>query len=164
LSVVAIAHDAGCRVGVDAERTDSPLTCIPADVALSPAEREHVEGVSSLHQPQEFLKLWTLKEAYMKLRGCGVGVGLEQVEVALSPARLVRTEEGHEPPTDLHLETRPIHTAAGVYCVSLAVQCPPGVRPQVTFHLLETLWPDPREGRRLPVEGVVESRPDEEAR
>lgn len=35
LAVVAIASTEGCQVGVDAERCDRPLCCIPADVTLS---------------------------------------------------------------------------------------------------------------------------------
>jgi phosphopantetheinyl transferase len=150
MAVVAVATTGGCRVGVDAERSDRPLSCIPADVALSPAERSHLSRYPSAHQAAEFLKLWTLKEAYGKLRGRGICLPLERVEVALSPARLVRTEDGVGPPKGLHLETREIETAAGVYCISLALQAAPDVRPRAVFHLLDTLWPDAGEGTRQP--------------
>jgi hypothetical protein len=139
-------------VGVDAERSDRPLHCTPADVALSPAERLHLASCPSDRRPAEFLKLWTLKEAYGKLRGHGICLPLERLEVAVSPARVVRTEEGLRPPKDLHLETRQVHTADGVYRTSLAIQCPPGVRPRAAFHLLDTLWADAGDVPRLPAD------------
>ena len=107
--------------------------------------------------------MWTLKEAYGKLRGCGVCLPLERLEVAVSPARLVRTEEGLPPPKELHLESRRIRTADGVYCVSLAVHCPSGLRLQASFHLLDTPWPDTGDGTRLPDEGAVECCTEGEA-
>ena len=164
LAVVAVANTVDCRVGVDAERSDRALCCIPDDVALSPAERAHLARFSSARQPAEFLTLWTLKEAYGKLRGCGVCLPLERLEVATSPARLVRTEEGLPPPKGLHVESRRIGTAEAVYRVSLAINCPPGLRPRVTFHLLDTLWPDTGDGPRLPDdEGAVQCRTEGEA-
>jgi 4'-phosphopantetheinyl transferase len=158
LAVVAVAGGDGCRVGVDAERCDRPLCCIPADVALSPAERSHLARSPSARQPEEFLTLWTLKEAYGKLRGCGICLPLERLEVAVSPGgrvRLSRTEEGVRPAKELHVESRKIRTAAGVYRASLAVQCLPGAVPRVTFHLSDTLWPDAREVPRLPGDDVA---------
>jgi 4'-phosphopantetheinyl transferase len=151
LAAVAVASTEGCRVGIDAERCDLALRCIPADVALSPAERSHLARLPAERQPAEFLTTWTLKEAYGKLLGRGVCLPLERLEVAASPAaRLVRTEEGLPPPDDLHLETRQVRTADGVYRASFAAQGPPGVRPRAAFHLLDTLWPDGGDVPRLP--------------
>jgi 4'-phosphopantetheinyl transferase len=165
LAVVAVANTVGCRVGVDAERSDRALCCIPDDVALSPAERSHLARYPAARQPAEFLKLWTLKEAYGKLRGCGVCLPLERIEVATSPARLVRTEEGLPPPKELHLESRQIRTDDGVYCVSLAIQSGPNAPPpRVAFRLLDTLRPDTGDEMRLPDdEGAVECCTEGEA-
>jgi hypothetical protein len=140
-----VTNTDGCRVGVDAERVDRPLYCIPADVALSPAERSRLARCPSARQPAEFLTLWTLKEAYAKVHGCGVCLPLDRLEVAVSTGgrgRIVRTEQGLRPPKELQLESREIRTAASAYRASLAVQCPPGVRPRVTFHPPDTLRTD----------------------
>jgi phosphopantetheinyl transferase len=164
LAVVAVASTEGCRVGIDAERCDRPLCCIPADVALSPTERLQLGTIPPERQPSEFLKLWTLKEAYGKLRGRGICFPLEQLEVAQCPTTLVRTEAGLAPSGSSHLETRQVRTAAGLYHTSLATLCPPGLRLRVLFHMLETLWPIPDKGPRLPAgEGAVEHSSEEEA-
>lgn len=160
LAAVAVAAE-GCRVGVDAERADRPVGHIPADVALSGAERSHLARRRPHRQPEEFLTRWTLKEAYGKLRGCGVCLPLERLEVAVSRAgraRIVRTEAGLRPPEGLHLESRLVRTAAGVYRASLAVLCPPGVRPRVTFHLCETLWQEGEEEACHARDGVAGKR------
>jgi 4'-phosphopantetheinyl transferase len=165
LAAVAVANAEGCRVGIDAERRDRPLCCIPADVVLSPAERSQLATFPPCRQASEFLKLWTLKEAYGKLRGRGICFPLERVEIAVSPERLVRTEDGLDTPEDLHLESRRVRTATGVYHTSLAVRCPPGVRPRASFRVLDTVWPNPGEDPQLPAdEGAVEHGRDEEAR
>lgn len=149
LSVVAVAEAEGCRVGVDAERSDRPLCCIPEDVGLSPTERAHLASCPSARRPAEFLKVWTLKEAYGKLCGCGICPAPERVEV----------------PEGVHTETHQISTAGGVYRTSLAVQSPAGVRPRVRFHRLDTLWPDAGRAPRLPAdEGAVAAVTDNEAR
>lgn len=165
LAAVAVASIEGCRVGIDAERCDRPLCCIPADVALSPAERLYLTTVPRERQPSEFLKLWTLKEAYGKLRGCGICFPLERAEFAVSPARRARTEAGLARLKELHFETREVRTTAGVYHISLAVQCPPDLRPRAAFHTLKTLCPTSGEDPRLPAgEGAVVHSGEEDAR
>ena len=165
LAAVAVASAEGCRAGIDAERCDLPLHCIPADVALSAAERTRLATFPADRQPSEFLKLWTLKEAYGKLRGRGICFPMERVEVAASPARLVRTEEGLPPSQDVHLYTREVHTMTGVYHTSLAVECPPGVRPHVSLHVLDRIGSGPAVDPGLPEdEDAVEHSSGEEAR
>jgi 4'-phosphopantetheinyl transferase len=140
LAAVAVTGAAGCEVGVDAERVDTPLACIPDDVALSPAEQWRLARDPPGERSAQFLKLWTLKEAYAKLRGRGVCMTLERIEIDCGSGRLMGTEEGDEPPADLHLITRQVRTPRGTYWISLAAQCPVGVCPEATFHLLETAW------------------------
>jgi phosphopantetheinyl transferase len=155
LVAVAVSSANGCQVGVDAERYDRRLYCMPEDVALSPAERSHLARRPSERRQAEFLTRWTLKEAYGKLRGCGICVPLQRLEVGVSAAgraRLVRTEEGLSPRQELHLQSRRIRARAGQYCTSLAIHCPPGVRPRAVVRLLDTLWPDAGEVPRLPAD------------
>jgi hypothetical protein len=69
------------------------------------------------------------------------------------------------PSEDLHLETRQVHTARGVYRTSLAILCPPGVRPRVSFRVLDTVWPNPGADPQLPVdESAVGHGSDEEVK
>jgi len=91
-----IAHSAGLvvcalarqvHVGVDVEyRQRPPLDRAVVSRYCSPIERADIEahGVEGWHD--QFLKYWTLKEAYLKARGLGIAVHLADLSFAFRPA------------------------------------------------------------------------------
>jgi len=79
--VLAIA-DAG-RVGVDVE----PLARAPeirqvAGRVLAPAEIEAVHALDTAARDRRLVQLWTLKEAWTKARGAGLGIDFRTVAFA----------------------------------------------------------------------------------
>ena len=80
--VCALSRDAA--VGVDIEHRDRPPTdprivrrfCSPMEIA--DIERQGLDGWRD-----QFLRYWTLKEAYLKARGLGIGVPLADVSFTL---------------------------------------------------------------------------------
>lgn len=79
-SCIAIALSAGGELGVDIERVDPALDVQALqDLVLHPAEREH--GGDATH----FFRLWTLKEAYAKALGLGVGLPFARLAMSISP-------------------------------------------------------------------------------
>lgn len=68
------------EVGVDVEflgrRSDIPLL---ARRCLSAAEQNALWALKAEAQPQRFLVHWTLKEAYLKARGIGIGLPLREI-------------------------------------------------------------------------------------
>jgi 4'-phosphopantetheinyl transferase len=75
-------------VGVDLEHLDRR----PIDRDLhrrycSPAEIADIERQPEEARTRRFLTYWTLKEAYLKARGLGIGVALADVEFCLDGAR-----------------------------------------------------------------------------
>ena len=82
LVVVAVARHA--QVGVDVERRSRPvLDRAIVDRYCAPAEARDVGscGVTGWHD--RFLEYWTLKEAYLKARGLGIGVPLAELNFRL---------------------------------------------------------------------------------
>jgi 4'-phosphopantetheinyl transferase len=74
-------------VGVDAERFDRRMAL---DVAESHFSRDEVLALRSLpghEQRGRFLEYWTLKEAYIKARGMGLAIALEQFSFELVPGK-----------------------------------------------------------------------------
>ena len=90
-----IAHSAGMvvcavsrngHVGVDVEHRHRP----PVDARMirrycAPREAEDIERRGPGEWPDQFLKYWTLKEAYLKARGLGIAVHLADLCFTIAP-------------------------------------------------------------------------------
>lgn len=78
---IAIAVSPGVLVGVDVEkRVERSVVAKLAELVLTPEERTYVwNGADDREVECRFTTLWTLKEAYLKALGCGLGGGVEWV-------------------------------------------------------------------------------------
>ena len=89
----------GVRIGVDIERLDRDEHAISTIVrTFTPGEQRWVAG-AAYGRPRErrVLRLWTLKEAYAKARGLGLGLPFDEFSFDLEEDRGVR---GFRPPAD----------------------------------------------------------------
>jgi 4'-phosphopantetheinyl transferase len=96
--VVACALSRGGEVGVDVEPRDRPgLDPRIVDRFCAPDEVADIRRAGPEGWRDQFLKYWTLKEAYLKARGLGLAVPLADLCFQLAPSpRLacLRTLEG----------------------------------------------------------------------
>ena len=74
--LVAMAVARGTRVGIDVENHGRRRPLELARRYFSDREITALEALPPAAQPQRFLELWTLKEAYLKAIGTGVAGGL----------------------------------------------------------------------------------------
>ncbi|HWO23630.1 MAG TPA: 4'-phosphopantetheinyl transferase superfamily protein [Kofleriaceae bacterium] len=75
--LVACAIARGREVGVDVERiAELPRDLI--DTIASPAEAAALRALPAAAQAERFFTLWTLKEAYVKARGQGLALPVEE--------------------------------------------------------------------------------------
>ncbi len=73
---VSVAHDA---LGVDVERVGRVVDYISlAGRFFAAAETEDLRTLPPERQPQRFFEYWTLKESYIKARGLGLALPLDQ--------------------------------------------------------------------------------------
>lgn len=80
LIVCLVAGDR--EVGVDVENTErSGYSVEIADRYFSPAEVRELRSRPAERQPDRFLDYWTLKEAYIKARGLGLQLPLDQFTI-----------------------------------------------------------------------------------
>jgi 4'-phosphopantetheinyl transferase len=80
LAIVAIARTG--EVGVDIERVrPMPDALELAKRFFSVREHEHLMSVPASMRSEAFLRLWTRKEAYVKLAGVGLGMPLDAFDV-----------------------------------------------------------------------------------
>jgi 4'-phosphopantetheinyl transferase len=97
LILIALAFERD--VGVDVERIRTELAT--AEIAaryFSPRECRALMGLAADLQSDAFFTCWTRKEAYIKARGDGLALPLDQFDVSFlpdEPARLVETR--HDP-------------------------------------------------------------------
>lgn len=121
LALYAVAR--GRRLGVDIER-------VRADVAdervaeqfFAPGEVAALRAFSESMRPLAFFNCWTRKEAYIKARGEGLSLRLDQFEVSLAPgepAALLRTSG--DPQESTRWSLRALDTDPG-YVAALAVE------------------------------------------
>lgn len=98
--LVLYAVTAGRVVGIDVEqmRVDFATAEI-ADRFFAPQERDTLRRLPAELHTQAFYNCWTRKEAYIKARGQGLSIPLDQFEVSLipgMPAALLHSQAGQE--------------------------------------------------------------------
>jgi len=84
MAICAVALDA--EVGADVEDTLRPGATVElADRFFAPTEAAALRALPVEHQRERFFELWTLKESYIKARGQGLSLPLEQFAFQLRP-------------------------------------------------------------------------------
>ncbi|MEJ2124646.1 MAG: 4'-phosphopantetheinyl transferase superfamily protein [Alphaproteobacteria bacterium] len=74
----------GAEIGIDVEDLNRN---VPLEIATSYFTADEVQQLKALppeQQPRRFLELWTLKESYIKARGKGLSIPLDQFGFDLS--------------------------------------------------------------------------------
>lgn len=88
-SLIACVVTAGVDAGVDVEETDrGGETVSIADRYFSPSEVRALLALPPAQQPTRFFEYWTLKESYIKARGMGLSLPLEQFSFELDAERI----------------------------------------------------------------------------
>jgi 4'-phosphopantetheinyl transferase len=94
-AIFAFSH--GCEIGVDLEFIREDVECEKiAERFFSAHEIDELKSVSLELRRQAFFNCWTRKEAYIKARGEGLSMPLNQFDVSLTPgeaAALLRNDK-----------------------------------------------------------------------
>lgn len=85
LVVCAVARDAVVGVDVENVRRRAPLDV--ADTFFAPSEVAALRALPADRQVDRFFEYWTLKESYIKARGLGLTIPLEQFGFRLESGR-----------------------------------------------------------------------------
>jgi 4'-phosphopantetheinyl transferase len=84
LAVLAVAR--GAELGIDVEIYDKKVPLEVARRFFSPVEVGGLEALPADAQPRRFLRLWTLKESYLKAVGTGIAGGLDSMTFRIDDA------------------------------------------------------------------------------
>jgi 4'-phosphopantetheinyl transferase len=101
LVLVALAH--GRTIGIDVERIRKDMA--QAEIArrfFSPRECAALAGLTPDKQCEAFFACWTRKEAYLKARGDGLSLPLDQFDVAFVPGEVPRLLATRHDPAEVH--------------------------------------------------------------
>ena len=101
LAVCAVVREA--RVGVDVEGGHRQVDQSLAERFFAPQEARWLGELEGADHREGFLALWTLKEAYLKARGEGLSLGLDNCIFALEPLTLTLTPAAQGDPARWHL-------------------------------------------------------------
>jgi 4'-phosphopantetheinyl transferase len=121
--MVVMAVCAGTKPGVDIEGISKQVPLAAARRYFSAAEVAALDALPAEEQPGRFLRLWTLKEAYLKAIGTGIAGGLGSMTFNLEAGgcRFERAADADAARWQFHQ-----YTLAPDYVVALA--CPPAPR------------------------------------
>jgi 4'-phosphopantetheinyl transferase len=121
---VACGIASGCPIGIDIEdedRADSHLDI--ADAYFAPSERARLHAAPAAERPALFLRLWTLKEAYIKAQGRGLSMALDAFAFSLAPIAISFREPTSDSSAHWHFKSL---RCAGGHRLSVAVRAAAG--------------------------------------
>ena len=95
LAVLAVTR--GAALGIDAEIYNEKVPLEVARRFFSPVEADALEALPGDAQPRRFLRLWTLKESYLKAEGSGLAGGLESMTFRIDDAGACTFERATDP-------------------------------------------------------------------
>jgi 4'-phosphopantetheinyl transferase len=120
---IVIALSRGRILGVDVERERKDMAT--ADIAarfFSPVECETLAVLSAAMRCRAFFSCWTRKEAYLKARGDGLSLPLDQFDVAFAPGEKPRLVETRHDPAEAHRWKLAALQVGCDYAAALAVE------------------------------------------
>jgi 4'-phosphopantetheinyl transferase len=91
-SLVACAASKTFFLGIDAEPRRRRIAAEVMDTTLAPSERDLVRAMPADKRDEAFLRLWTLREAYVKAAGGGLNFPNEEFAFQLDPLNILFTD------------------------------------------------------------------------
>jgi 4'-phosphopantetheinyl transferase len=124
--LVLVAVSATLQVGIDVECIDQNVS---PDVIAEFSHLDEHHSVGGLPRPREireFIRLWTLKEAYTKMVGTGHSLDFKSIKFTLDPVRLNSIAGKSDKERTTQFENFYIGNKHLLYHASLAVRHPAG--------------------------------------
>jgi 4'-phosphopantetheinyl transferase len=117
--LVAAALVSHAVIGIDVEELDHAKADLEvAHNYFAPSEVEILRNAPQQERAACFFHLWTLKEAYLKATGVGLGTPLDSFAFTLAPLRISFLTNSADAPQRWHFQTLP---TTGRHVLSVAV-------------------------------------------
>ena len=95
--LVVLAVTRGAALGIDTEIYKEKVPLAVARRFFSPVEADALEALPGDAQSRRFLRLWTLKESYLKAEGSGLAGGLSSMTFRIDDAGACTFERATDP-------------------------------------------------------------------
>jgi 4'-phosphopantetheinyl transferase len=121
LALYAVARGRELGIDVEQRRPDRAEAGI-AERFFSPRELEALRALPTERWTEAFFTCWTRKEAYIKAKGAGFGIALDQFDVTVAPGQpavLLATRQ--DPPDAARWSLHDLHPGDG-YAGALAME------------------------------------------
>lgn len=120
---IAVGVSHARPIGVDIEIIDSGERPKVVADALTTRERGFLDGLPDDLKWENFIQIWTLKEACAKALGLGVFLDFRKLEATLEPPRIKAQQGVLGPRETFDVRTRRIDLGQSTYCLSVAHIC-----------------------------------------
>jgi 4'-phosphopantetheinyl transferase len=87
-NIVAVAFCEDNEVGIDVEAADRRVNLEIAERHFTAAEANYIRNTPPEQRPLAFLRLWTIKEAYLKMIGTGLSKPLDSFEIQYDKGKI----------------------------------------------------------------------------
>jgi 4'-phosphopantetheinyl transferase len=131
----------GPEVGVDVESLARADEIVPlAARVFSAAERARLDALPAAERPDRALSLWTLKEAYIKARGMGLSLPLQEISFLFDDPQAIRFEVAPEVDDDPG-RWRFCRLDHAGHRIALAVEAAAAPEPEIALEIFEVRPP-----------------------
>lgn len=117
-----VAVSATLNIGVDVEGVDQEVADGVVANFCHPDEHQSVSDLPAAQKIREFVRFWTLKEAYTKMAGVGHSLNFNEMKFVLDPVRLHSKHRTSATSGKSRFETFYLSASHALYHVSLAIQ------------------------------------------
>ncbi len=134
--IATVAVSANYELGIDIEPLNPHIQ--PADIRAVLSESEFLDllQLAPGERSRELIKLWTLKEAYLKLLGTGMIIDPSRIEVGIKPLRILY-DRSYPVGDDLFTRNWVLDLNGKTFSLSLATWITDERNPSITFHLFD---------------------------
>jgi phosphopantetheinyl transferase len=139
--VVVVAVSEKLAVGIDVETVEDTTEDQIAAFCCS-CEQDLLDGGSASQNSREFIRLWTLKEAYTKLVGLGHGVDFDSIGFSLDSLHLLHGASVQTKDRNVHFETMWVTSGRALNHVAIAIDFSSSARASAELQVMSMSNPD----------------------
>jgi phosphopantetheinyl transferase len=138
VAVVAVSEK--LPVGIDVETVEDTTEDQIAAFCCS-CEQDLLDGGPASQNSREFIRLWTLKEAYTKLVGLGHGIDFESIGFSLDSLHLLHGASVQTKDHNVHFETMWVTSGRALNHVAIAIDFSSSARASAELQVMSLANP-----------------------